>query len=190
MMLRMGNSGIKQASVEDLLDLPENLVGEIINGSLHTHPRPAPKHARVYSSLGGNLWNPFDKGSDGPGGWWIIDEPELHLNGNILVPDLAAWRRTRMPSLPDTAWFELAPDWVCEILSPATARTDRVLKMPLYASEGVPHLWLCDSELKTLEIYELNDQQHWTLISTLKDDDPVSQPPFDAITFDLGSLWG
>jgi len=185
----MGNTAVKQATYEDILALPENLVGEIISGSLHTHPRPAPKHARVYSSLGGNLWNPFDKGAGGPGGWWIIDEPELHLLADVLVPDLAGWRRERMPALPDTAWFELAPDWVCEILSPSTARTDRVLKMPVYAREGVSHLWLVDPDLKTLEVYALDEQARWALVAALKDDDPVSQPPFDAITFDLGSLW-
>ncbi len=185
----MGKTAHQLASYDDILALPENLVGEIIRGVLHTHPRPAPRHARVYSSLGGNLWNPFDKGSGGPGGWWILDEPELHLGENVLVPDLAGWRRERMPALPDTAWFELAPDWVCEILSPATARTDRVLKMPLYAQQGVRHLWLVDPDIRTLEVYSLDAQQHWTLLKTLKDDDPVSQPPFDAISFDLDSLW-
>jgi Uma2 family endonuclease len=179
----------RQATYDDLLNLPENQVGEILNGELHAHPRPAPKHARVYSALGGNLWNPFDSGKGGPGGWWIIDEPELHLGDDILVPDLAGWQRERMPELPETAWFELAPDWVCEILSPSTARTDRIIKMPLYAREGVRHLWLVDPDLQTLEIYALNADKHWTLLSTLKDDDPVSQPPFDAITFALDALW-
>ena len=175
---------------EDLLDLPENLVGEILNGELHTHPRPAPKHARSYSALGYSVGGPFDFGSDGPGGWWILDEPELHLSSDILVPDLAGWRRERMPELPETAWFELAPDWACEILSPSTARTDRSLKMPIYAREGVKHLWLVDPDLKMLEVYELDEDTHWTLIATLKDDDPCSEPPFDAVEFSLGVLWG
>jgi len=179
-----------QATYEDLFDLPENMVGEILNGDLHTHPRPAPKHARAYSALTGSLWNPYDSGSGGPGGWWILDEPELHLGSDILVPDLAGWKREHMPKLPETAWFELAPDWACEILSPSTARSDRIIKMPIYAREGVKHLWLVDPDLKTLEIYELNADSHWTLISTLKDDDPVSQPPFDAIEFSLSVLWG
>jgi len=185
----MTDTAEKNTAYADLLDLPEHLVGEILNGRLHTHPRPAPKHAIAYSGLGGNLWNPFQHGSGGPGGWWIIDEPELHLTADILVPDLAGWRRQRMPELPQTAWFELSPDWVCEILSPATARTDRVIKMPLYAREGVQHLWLVDPDLKTLEVYQLKES-HWTLLDSLKDDDPVRQPPFDAIEFSLGSLWG
>lgn len=178
----------KQASYEDILALPENLVGEIIHGTLHTHPRPAPKHAVAHSTMGFQLGGPYHGGIGGPGGWWILDEPELHLGDDILVPDLAGWRRERMPELPDTAWFELAPDWVCEILSPSTARTDRVLKMPLYAREGVKHLWLVDPDLRTLEVYQL-DGGHWVLLQTLKDDDPVRQPPFDATEFPLDSLW-
>ena len=177
------------ATYDDILGLPENLVGEILHGQLHTHPRPAPKHARAYSALGFSLGGPFDRGVGGPGGWWILDEPELHLGGDVLVPDIAGWRRERMPTLPETAWFELAPDWVCEILSPATARTDRALKMPLYAREGIPHLWLVDPDVRMLEVYRLDAERRWLLLATLKDDDPVSQPPFDAITFPLDSLW-
>lgn len=176
------------ATYEDLLNLPENLVGEIINGELHAHPRPAPKHARAYSVLGYRLGGPFDGGIDGPGGWWIIDEPELHLGSDILVPDLAGWRRERMPELPETAWFELAPDWVCEILSPSTARVDRGFKMPLYAANGVEHLWLVDPDVRTLEVYQLQGE-HWLLLKTLHDDQALSQPPFDAIEFPLSSLW-
>ena len=185
----MSEPAKRLATYADLLSLPENWVGEILHGQLHTHPRPAPKHARAYSSITGNLWSPFDSGSGGPGGWWILDEPELHLGSDILVPDIAGWRRERMPALPDTAWFALAPDWVCEVLSPSTARTDRAVKMPIYAREGVPHLWLVDPDARTLEVYHLQGDGHWLLLATLIDDDPVKQPPFDAITFPLGSLW-
>ncbi len=177
----------KQANYEEILALPENLVGEIIHGTLHTHPRPAPKHAVAHSTMGFQLGGPYHGGIGGPGGWWILDEPELHLGDDILVPDLAGWRRERMPGLPDTAWFEQAPDRVCETLSPSTARTDRVLKMPLYAREGVKHLWLVDPDLRTLEVYRL-DGGHWVLLQTLKDDDPARQPPFDATEFPLDSL--
>lgn len=185
----MNEPARRGATYDDILGLPENLVGEILHGQLHTHPRPAPKHARAYSALGFSLGGPFDRGVGGPGGWWIMDEPELHLGGDILVPDIAGWRRERMPTLPESAWFELAPDWVCEILSPATARTDRALKMPLYAREGIPHLWLVDPDVRMLEVYRLEADRRWLLLATLKDDDPVSQPPFDAITFPLDSLW-
>ncbi|MDD5389449.1 MAG: Uma2 family endonuclease [Gallionellaceae bacterium] len=184
----MGLPAEKFATYEDLFDLPENLVGEIINGRLVTHPRPAPKHARSYSGLGAELWNPFDRGRSGPGGWWILDEPEIHIDGDILVPDIAGWRRERMPKLPETAWFDLAPDWLCEILSPSTARVDRVEKLPIYARWGVKHVWLVDPDLRTLEAYE-NVDGRWLLLAALKDDDAVSLPPFDAISFALGGLW-
>jgi Uma2 family endonuclease len=177
------------ATYEDILALPENLVGEIIHGQLHSMPRPAPRHARAYSALGFTIGGPFDAGLGGPGGWWIIDEPELHLGGHVLVPDLAGWRREQMPSLPETAWFELAPDWVCEILSPGTGRTDRAVKMPIYAGLGIPHLWLVDPDARTLEVYSLASQARWLLLATLQGDDPVSQPPFDALSFSLNMLW-
>ena len=185
----MSEPAASDATYDDILALPENLVGEILGGRLHTHPRPAPRHARAYSALGFSLGGPFDNGIGGPGGWWIIDEPELHLGNDVIVPDIAGWRRQRMPSLPETAWFDLAPDWVCEILSPSTANTDRAIKMPIYAREKVKHLWLVDPDARTLEAYHLQNDGHWLLLATLKDNDPVTQPPFDAITFPLNTLW-
>ena len=184
----MGEPGVKPATYEDLLQVTEGLIAEILDGELHTQPRPAPKHALSASAIGGKLFDPFGAGSGGPGGWWILDEPEMHLNGDIMVPDLAGWRRERMPDLPQTAWFDLAPDWVCEVLSPSTAQKDRVLKMPKYAHYGVTHLWMIDPELRTLEVYELSDGR-WTLLVTFKDDDSVRIAPFDAIAFSLADLW-
>ncbi len=184
----MGEPAVRQASYEDLIQVPEHLVAEILNGRLHTYPRPAPKHARASSILGVKITNPFDLGSGGPGGWLVLDEPELHLNTEVMVPDLAGWRRDRMPGLPETAWFEIIPDWVCEIPSPSTTKDDRTIKMPLYSRHGVGHLWLVDPLLKTLEAYELRDGQ-WLLLATLKDDDQVRLAPFDAVGFSLGDLW-
>lgn len=107
----------RPAEYRDLFSLPDNLVGEIIDGELHTHPRPAPRHARASSSLGIEIGGPFDQGKGGgPGGWWILDEPELHLGPDVVVPALAGWRRERLSRLPDTAWIEISPDWVCEVL--------------------------------------------------------------------------
>lgn len=185
----MAEGARRPASYEDLFDLPENLVGEILNGELHTHPRPAPRHARAYSALGYVIGGPFDGAKGGPGGWWILDEPELHLAADILVPDVAGWRRERMPALPETAWFELAPDWICEILSPATSRTDRAIKMPTYARIGMPHLWLVDPDARTLEVYALREERRWLLLATLQENDEVAQPPFEAVSFHLGALW-
>lgn len=176
------------ATYDDLLQVPENLVAEILHGQLITHPRPAPRHARASSTLGGTLVNPFDLGHGGPGGWWVHDEPELHLDAQVLVPDLAGWRRERLPVLPETAWFELAPDWVCEVLSPSTARIDRVVKLPIYATAGVRHVWLIDPDLRTLEAYENHDGR-WLLLAALQHDNPVQIAPFDAIRFALNALW-
>jgi Uma2 family endonuclease len=184
----MAESVPRPATYEDILALPENLVGEILNGRLVTHPRPAPRHARATSRLGVKIGGPFDIGEGGPGGWWILDEPELHLEDEIVVPDIAGWKRERMSQLPDTAWFGLAPDWVCEVLSPATARDDRVEKLPIYARFGVTHAWLIDPNLCTLEAYE-NRGRKWLLLSALKGNDAVCLPPFDAITFSLAVLW-
>jgi len=185
----MSETAKHKASYDELRALPENKVGEILGGELYASPRPAPRHARAYSSITGTLWGPFDHGRGGPGGWWIIDEPELHRADDVIVPDIAGWRRSRMPTLPDTAWFELAPDWVCEILSPSTAHTDRAIKMPVYAREGIGHLWLVDPDAHTLEAYSLQESGRWLLLETLKDDDGVRQPPFDAIEFSLADLW-
>ncbi len=184
----MNHVAEKQAEYADLFDLPEGTVGEILYGQLYTHPRPAPRHANAISGLGFEVGGPYHRGRGGPGGWWILDEPELHLGQQILVPDLAGWRRERMPELPSTAGFDLAPDWVCEVLSPSTQRTDRALKMPIYAEQGVQWLWLVDPDAQILEAYELNDG-HWRLLATLSDDQPVSQPPFDATAFALDLLW-
>jgi Uma2 family endonuclease len=184
----MSSPAIKPATYQDIIDLPENVVGEIINGYLETHPRPAPKHAVATSSIGAELVSPFQKGRGGPGGWWIIDEPECHLGSHVLVPDLAGWRKQRMPTLPETAWFEIAPDWVCEVLSPSTARLDRMVKMPIYAELGVTYLWLVDPLLQTLEAYQLHDA-HWLLIGSYTDDQPVTIAPFAEHTFLLSDLW-
>ena len=181
-------SATRRATYQDVLDAPAHQVAEIVDGTLHTHPRPAMPHALASSRLGGELTGPFDRGRGGPGGWWIIFEPELHLGEDIMVPDLAGWRRERMPQYPDTAYVTLAPDWVCEVLSPSTRRLDLIEKRPTYAREGVGHLWLIDPTDRTLEAFELHEGQ-WLLIASANDDDPVSIRPFDAITFSLADLW-
>lgn len=184
----MGDPAKRPATYEDLLAVPEHLVAELINGALIANPRPAARHARAASSLGGELYGPFDRGKGGPGGWILLDEPELHLRGDVLVPDLAGWRRQRMPELPDTAAFELAPDWVCEVLSPSTAATDRAEKMPIYAREGVPHLWLVDPLARTLEACRLENDR-WTVLGTWRDDARVRVEPFGELELELAELW-
>ena len=178
----------RRATYQDVLDAPPHEVAEVIAGTLHTHPRPAMRHAWASSILGGSLVNPFSRGCGGPGGWRIIDEPELHLGEDIVVPDLAGWRRETMPEYPDAAYCTIAPDWVCEVLSPSTRRLDKSEKRDLYAREGVRHLWFVDPDARMLEAFELREGL-WLLLATLADDVPVSLPPFDAITFPLDALW-
>ena len=176
------------ATYQDILDAPEHLVAELIGGMLHTHPRPAPRHASAGAGLMRKLGPAFHDGSGGPGGWRIFYEPELHLDEEVLVPDLAGWRRERMTALPETAYFALAPDWICEILSPSTRSVDLVHKRPIYAATRIRYLWLVDPVEQILEAFALDDGQ-WRLIAAVEHDDAVQIPPFDAITFRLGDLW-
>jgi Uma2 family endonuclease len=178
----------RRATYQDVLDAPEHMVAEIVHGALHLHPRPGPKHTDVGSILGMKLGPPFRLGDGGPGGWWIMDEPELHLGDDILVPDLAAWRRERMPVLPETAYFEVPPDWVCEILSPSTRQFDVGEKRAIYARHGVGHLWQVDPDARTLEAFALEGGR-WVLVDTLTDAAAVTLPPFDAVGFALADLW-
>ena len=180
--------GARPATYDDLLALPEHVVGEIIGGELIVSPRPAPRHAIATSVLGGELGPPYHGGRGGPGGWWILDEPELHLGEDVLVPDLAGWRRTRMPVVPDTAYFTLAPDWICEVLSPHTARLDRQKKLAVYARENVTHAWLLDPIQRTLEVLRLERGQ-WVIVSVYADDDEVRVEPFEATSLPLTRLW-
>lgn len=178
----------RPATYDDILRLPEHQVGEILGGELHVSPRPTPRHAIASSAIGGEL-HPFDRGRGGPGGWWILDEPELHLGGDVLVPDLGGWRRERMPAPPDAAYFTLAPDWICEVLSASTRSLDRSRKLPAYAREGVRHAWLVDPEARLLELFRLEGGL-WSLVSTHAGDAIVRAEPFEAIELDLLTLWG
>ena len=178
----------RPASYDDLAKLPDTLVAEIINGELHASPRPAPPHTRAGSSLGGMLVGPFDHGRGGPGGWWILLEPELHLADDVLVPDWAGWRRSRMPHLPKSAYFPLAPDWICEILSPSTSRLDRAQKLAIYAREGVGHAWLIDPDAGTLEVLRLENRR-WTILATHAGAEVVRADPFTEIDIELRALW-
>ncbi len=164
------------------------MVAQVVDGKLYTHPRPAPPHVLAHSSLLGFLNQTFQFGRGGPGGWWILDEPELHLGADIVVPDIGGWRKERMPRLPDTAYFTLAPDWVCEALSPSTRKLDLCDKRAVYAREGVRHLWFVDPIALSLEAFVLRETE-WVLIDTLFEIASVSLPPFKAVSFNLGELW-
>jgi Uma2 family endonuclease len=177
-----------QDLLQDLLKVPDHRVAEIVDGELVTSPRPASRHTAAASALGEELGPPFKRGRGGPGGWLILDEPELHVVGQVLVPDLAGWRRERMPEMPEVAAFELPPDWVCEVLSPTTAALDRTRKMHHYARAAVGHVWLVDPGPRTLEVFRL-DGDGWRLASSFAGDIKVRAEPFDAIELDLSNLW-
>jgi Uma2 family endonuclease len=178
----------REATYQDVLDAPEHVVAEIVDGELYVSPRPAMPHARSISALSGLLIPPFDFGRGGPGGWVILIEPELHFGKQIVVPDMAGWRRERLPAVEDVPYMTLAPDWVCEGLSPSTQKLDRTKKMRVYAKAGVGHAWLVDAKLRTLEVYRLHEG-NWLLVATFSDAQKIRAEPFDAIAFSLGDLW-
>ncbi|MCQ8782598.1 Uma2 family endonuclease [Mangrovibrevibacter kandeliae] len=179
----------RSATYADLQAVPPHRVAEIIDGVLVTHPRPAPKHGVAAAALGADLMAPFQWGrSGGPGGWIFVVEPELHIGSQVVVPDLAGWRRERLPRLPDEAYFDLPPDWVCEVASPSTEAYDRGPKRRIYAEAGVAFLWLLDPRSEVLETFSLAGER-WLLTGTFAGREDVAAPPFDAITFSLGDLW-
>ncbi|HEX2661027.1 MAG TPA: Uma2 family endonuclease [Polyangia bacterium] len=184
----MSQNQKKPSTYADLEALPPEVVGEIIDGDLIVSPRPALLHAMVATQLTADIVGPFQRGRGGPGGWIILSEPELHFGEHVLVPDLAGWRRERMPELPDLPALELAPDWVCEVLSPSTVKVDRARKMRHYARAKVAHVWLVDPAATTLEIYRL-DGEGWRLVETYAGEVTIRAEPFDAVELELGGLW-
>jgi Uma2 family endonuclease len=184
----MGDAARRRATYADVLAAPPGKIAQVVNGELHVQPRPAGPHASVSSILGEELGHPFRRGRGGPGGWILLDEPELHLDEDILVPDLAGWRRERLPRVPRAPYFTLASDWVCEVLSPSTAKLDRAEKLAIYAREGVGHAWLVDPLERTLEVFRRQGAE-WLLLGVHRDDDVVRAEPFDAIELELASLW-
>jgi Uma2 family endonuclease len=181
----------RRATYEDLMQVPDTKVAEIIDGELIVSPRPASPHAYAATVIGSDIVGPFHRGPGdpgGPGGWWLLLEPELHFGDDVLVPDWAGWRRERMPVFPNTPAFTLAPDWVCEVISPSTGRIDRSRKMRIYAREGVRHLWFVEPLLQTLEIYRLEDGR-WLVVDAHAGDETVRAEPFDAVELRLERWW-
>jgi len=184
----VSGEGVKQATYDDVLNAPDNKVAEILDGELFLSPRPALRHALATSSLLSFLGDPFGQGRGGPGGWWILVEPELHFGKQVVVPDIAGWRRERMPSVPNVAWLALAPDWLCQVLSPSTARIDRARKLRIYADAGVAHAWLVDPIQRTVEGFQLRDGA-WVIAQVVAGEEAVRLEPFDAVPLELGRLW-
>ena len=180
----------QRATYEELLRVPDPMVAEIIAGALVVRPRPATRHAFTATEIAADLLPAFQGVSarSGPGGWWILPEPELHFGDDVLVPDLAAWRCVRMPTVPDAAAIALAPDWLCEIISPSSARYDRVEKMRCYARAGVAWVWLVDPVARTFESFQLRSD-HWTRVASHADREIVQAEPFDGVEVRLERWW-
>lgn len=176
------------ATYQDVLDSPPHVVAEIVNGVLYQTPRPATRHVAAASALGEELGPPFKRGRGGPGGWMLLDEPEVHLGPHVLVPDLGGWRRERMPELPDAPYIELVPDWVCEVASPSTRRLDRGEKLPIYGEQGVRHVWIVEPQDQLVEVLEL-DGATYRIVQTASGDQQARLRPFDAIEIELAVLW-
>jgi Uma2 family endonuclease len=185
----MKAGSLAKATYEDLMKVPENLVAELIDGELHTWPRPRGMHIDTASFLGMRIGNPYRVGDGGPGGWWILYEPELHLGEDVLVPDLGGWRRERMPKIPDDHRFLIEPDWVCEVISPSTARVDRGKKKHIYAEHDVQWLWIVDPDQRILEVFKLVGGV-WTDFQVFTGDDVVRAEPFPVAEIDLALIWG
>ena len=177
----------RPATWDDLLDVPEQYIGEIVDGKLIMSPRPNPPHADAASSLGGLLMGPFQFQVGGPGGWRIIHEPRVAFGNDIRVPDLAGWRDRRY-ELPERGPYTVIPDWIGEVLSPGTERIDRTEKLELYRKHGVSHVWLIDPKAHTIEIYRAR-RTDWLNVRMFTEAVKVQAEPFEAIALDLALLW-
>jgi Uma2 family endonuclease len=184
----MSDRAKRRATYQDVLGAPEHKVAEILDGELRVSPRPGGAATAIATALGEELGPAFKRGRGGPGGWIILDEPELHLGEEIVVPDLAGWRRERLPLVPDAPFIDVVPDWICEILSPSTERFDRTEKVPFFASAGVGFAWLIQPRWRTLEAFRAFEGK-WLQVGVYKDTDRARIEPFDAIEIDLSILW-
>lgn len=178
----------RRATYQDVLDAPEDVNAEIVNGELHLSPRPAGPATAVESSMMSDLGARFSLGHGGPGGWLILVEPEIHVGEDIVDPDLAGWRRDRLAMVPDAAFFTVIPDWVCEVLSPSTERFDRAEKLPLFARWGVRHAWLVNPRQRTLEAYRL-ENGGWRVVGVYQAHERARIEPFEQIELDLSVWW-
>jgi Uma2 family endonuclease len=188
-----GDAAFRRATYQDVLDAPEHMTAEVLDGELHLMPRPRRAHLRAASGLGSFLFGAFQIGAGGPGGWTIIDEPELHLGSppDIVVPDIGGFRAGHLVDSDDSdePYITVVPDWVCEIASPSTRRIDRMKKMPIYARERVGHVWLVDPVDCTVEVFRY-EGTGFQLVGTYGGDGGVRAEPFDAAEIPPAFLWG
>ncbi|MEJ7730414.1 MAG: Uma2 family endonuclease [Polyangiaceae bacterium] len=179
------------ATYADLLTLSEDVKAEVVRGSIVTLPAPLPRHAKAQGTVRSLIGGPYDDddGRGGPGGWWILLEVDIRLSPHDIVrPDLAGWRRERLPEPWDTRPIEVVPDWICEVISPSNAAHDRVTKRHLYAEHGVPFYWLVDPGSRTLEALRLVDGI-WVDAGTFDDAAVARVPPFESVALEVGRLF-
>ena len=179
----------RPATLADLEALPPTVRGEIIDGELYVFSRPGAPHADLEGDVLGELRGPFQKGRGGPGGWWILPEPGIQLpRSPEFSPDVAGWRRERLPRPPVTGRITVVPDWICEVLSPKTRSYDKLVKRPFYAELGIGHLWYVDPADRSLTVSRLSEGK-WLELGIYGPDDKVRAEPFQAVEIDLGGWW-
>lgn len=185
----MSEPARKLPTMDDLYALPREIKGEIIEDVLYTFPRPRARHQRTILEMGTDLGGSFQRGRGGPGGWWILPEPGIELpNTPEISPDLAGWRRERLPELPEDEPLRVVPDWVCEILSPSTRRHNLLIKKPYYAKIGVPYHWIVDREARTVAAYRL-ESGRWLELGLYGDETEARIEPFDQVPLDVSAWW-
>ena len=182
----------KRATYQDVIDAPENMVAEIIDGELLLASRPKGRHARNYTTAGAFLTGAFEFGLNGPGGWKFVFEPELHWGPaerlDVLVPDIAGWREERFVDSLD-GYFHVVPDWICEVASPSTAHVDRMKKMPLYARQKVSHVWLPDPKTWLVDVFRF-EKTRYSLVGTYGGNDAIRAEPFEEVEIPPAFFWG
>ena len=178
----------RPATYQDVIDAPPHLVAEIVDSVLYTRSRHTFEYGYAAGALLIKLGSHFGQGSGDPRGWWIFPEPEVHLGDDVLVPDLAGWRQECMPRIPDGVHTDLAPDWVCEILSPSARKLDCDARRAVYARASVGYMWQIDADNRSLEAFRLLGGD-WGLLESLSGNVPVSLSPFEEVRLDLRDLW-
>ncbi len=180
---------IARATYADLESLRPDVRGEIVFGELCMTPRPALVHMHVASVIAGRLMGVYQfKGAGGSGGDWVfVHEPELRIEGDAIIPDIAGWRAERYRQI-STDYPDVAPDWVCEILSPSTERRDWTTKADWYLQHGVRWYWIVDPRARSIECFEASGTL-WQGVGKARAADTARLAPFAELALNVGEFW-